>query len=101
MALSSKDMHFSQIPATNIQRSVFDRSHTYKSTFDAGYLIPFYCDEVLPGDSFKISATTFCRLNTPIVPFMDNLYLDTFFFFVPYRLVWEQRRKTYQDKDYP
>ena len=93
MALSSKDMHFSQIPATNIQRSVFDRSHTYKTTFDAGYLIPFYCDEILPGDSFKISATTFARLNTPIVPFMDNLYLDTFFFFVPTRLVWDNWKK--------
>ena len=89
MALSSKDIHFSQIPATNIQRSVFDRSHTYKTTFDAGYLVPFYLDEVLPGDSFKIKATTFARLNTPIVPFMDNLYLDTQFFFVPTRLLWK------------
>ena len=79
---------FSQIPSTNIQRSVFDRSHTHKTTFDAGYLVPFYLDEVLPGDSFKISATTFARLNTPIVPFMDNLYLDTFFFYVPTRLLW-------------
>lgn len=87
--MKSKTQHlFSQIPSTNIQRSVFDRSHTHKSTFDAGYLVPFYLDEVLPGDSFKISATTFARLNTPIVPFMDNLYLDTFFFYVPTRLLW-------------
>ncbi len=87
--MKSKTQHlFSQIPTTNIQRSVFDRSHTHKTTFDAGYLVPFYLDEVLPGDSFKISATTFARLNTPIVPFMDNLYLDTFFFYVPTRLLW-------------
>lgn len=87
--MKSKTQHlFSQIPSTNIQRSVFDRSHTHKTTFDAGYLVPFYLDEVLPGDSFKISATTFARLNTPIVPFMDNLYLDTFFFYVPTRLLW-------------
>ncbi len=87
--MRSKTQHlFSQIPSTNIQRSVFDRSHTHKTTFDAGYLVPFYLDEVLPGDSFKISATTFARLNTPIVPFMDNLYLDTFFFYVPTRLLW-------------
>lgn len=87
--MSNSTVHnFSKIPATNIQRSVFDRSHTHKSTFNAGYLVPFYCDEVLPGDSFKISATTFARLNTPIVPFMDNLYLDTFFFYVPTRLLW-------------
>nr|WNN13225.1 MAG: major capsid protein [Microviridae sp.] len=87
--MRSKTQHlFSQIPSTDIQRSVFDRSHTHKTTFDAGYLVPFYLDEVLPGDSFKISATTFARLNTPIVPFMDNLYLDTFFFYVPTRLLW-------------
>lgn len=87
--MSNSTVHnFSKIPATNIQRSVFDRSHTHKSTFNAGYLVPFYCDEILPGDSFKISATTFARLNTPIVPFMDNLYLDTFFFYVPTRLLW-------------
>ena len=88
--MRSKTQHlFSQIPSTDIQRSVFDRSHTHKTTFDAGYLVPFYLDEVLPGDSFKISATTFARLNTPIVPFMDNLYLDTFFFYVPTRLLWK------------
>lgn len=88
--MNSKTQHlFSQIPSTNIQRSVFDRSHSHKTTFDAGYLVPFYLDEVLPGDSFKISATTFARLNTPIVPFMDNLYLDTFFFYVPTRLLWK------------
>lgn len=87
--MHSKTQHlFSQIPTTDIQRSVFDRSHTHKTTFDAGLLVPFYLDEVLPGDSFKISATTFARLNTPIVPFMDNLYLDTFFFYVPTRLLW-------------
>lgn len=87
--MHSKTQHlFSQIPSTDIQRSVFDRSHTHKTTFDAGYLVPFYLDEVLPGDSFKISATTFARLNTPIVPFMDNLFLDTFFFYVPTRLLW-------------
>lgn len=87
--MHSQTQHlFSQIPSTDIQRSVFDRSHTHKTTFDAGLLVPFYLDEVLPGDSFKISATTFARLNTPIVPFMDNLFLDTFFFYVPTRLLW-------------
>lgn len=84
---------FSQIPSTQIPRSVFDRSHGYKTTFDSGYLVPFYVDEVLPGDSFKLSATLFARLATPIVPFMDNLYLETFFFFVPNRLVWDNWQK--------
>ena len=92
--MNNRNSHvFSKIPAPNIQRSVFDRSHTYKSTFDAGYLVPFYCDEVLPGDSFKIKSTTFARLNTPIVPIMDNLYLDTFFFYVPTRLLWKNFKK--------
>lgn len=84
---------FSKVPSTQIPRSVFDRSHGYKTTFNSGYLVPFYVDEVLPGDSFKLTATLFARLATPIVPFMDNLYLETFFFFVPNRLVWENWQK--------
>lgn len=80
---------FSQIPATNIPRSVFDRSHNVKTTFNSGFLVPFYVDEVLPGDSFKLDASLFARLATPIVPFMDNVYLETFFFFVPNRLLWD------------
>ena len=79
---------FSQIPRAEIQRSSFDRSHGYKTTFDSGYLVPFYVDEVLPGDTFNVSTTTFARLATPIAPIMDNMYLDTFYFFVPSRLVW-------------
>lgn len=79
---------FSQIPRANIQRSVFDRSSGYKTTFDAGYLVPFFCDEVLPGDTFELKTSLFARLATPAVPFMDNLFLETQFFFVPNRLVW-------------
>lgn len=79
---------FSQIPRAEIQRSSFDRSHGYKTTFDSGYLVPFYLDEVLPGDTFNVSTTTFARLATPIAPIMDNMYLDTFYFFVPSRLIW-------------
>lgn len=79
---------FSQIPKAEIQRSSFDRSHGYKTTFDSGKLIPFYVDEVLPGDTFNVNATTFARLATPIAPIMDNIYMETFYFFVPTRLVW-------------
>ena len=71
---------FSQIPQANIERSSFDRSHGYKTTFDSGYLVPFYVDEVLPGDTFNVNATTFARLATPACPIMDNMYLDTFYF---------------------
>lgn len=80
---------FSQIPRAEIQRSSFNRSHTYKTAFDSNYLVPFYVDEVLPGDTFNLKATLFGRLATPAVPIMDNLYLDTFYFFVPTRLVWD------------
>lgn len=84
-----KTNRFSQIPNSPIQRSVFDRSHDYKTTMDAGYLIPFFVDEVLPGDTFKLRVNAFVRMNTLIAPFMDNVFMDTFFFFVPSRLVWD------------
>ena len=90
---SSRSNRFSMIPSVNLKRSVFDRSHDYKTTLDSGYLVPFYIDEVLPGDSFKLNVATFARMNTPIVPFMDNVYLETFFFFVPTRLVWDNWQK--------
>jgi len=79
---------FAQVPSVHINRSVFDRSHGYKTTFDAGLLIPIYVDEVLPGDTFTLRMTALARLTTPVEQFMDNLYLESFFFFVPYRLVW-------------
>lgn len=84
-----KNNRFSQIPNSPIQRSVFDRSHDYKTTMDAGYLIPFFVDEVLPGDTFKLRVNAFVRMNTLISPFMDNVFMDTFFFFVPTRLIWD------------
>lgn len=84
---------FSQVPHAQIPRSRFDRSCGFKATFDAGYLIPIFVDEVLPGDTFNVRENLFGRLNTPIVPFMDNLFLDTFYFFVPNRLVWDNWQK--------
>lgn len=81
--------HFSQIPATTIQRSRFDRSFDYKTTLNAGYLIPVLVDEVLPGDTFSLRMNSFVRMNTLVAPFMDNVYMDSFFFFVPNRLVWD------------
>ena len=81
--------HFALLPQANIKRSVFDRSFVYKTTFDEGKLIPYFVDEVLPGDTFTLNPVEFCRLATPVVPFMDNLYIESFFFFVPCRLVWD------------
>nr|DAV45129.1 MAG TPA: major capsid protein [Microviridae sp.] len=79
---------FSRAPTVGIQRSSIDMSTGYKSAFDAGYLIPFFWQEVLPGDTINIRATILARLATPIYPIMDNLYLDTHFFFCPNRLLW-------------
>ena len=80
---------FSDAPAMYMRRTKFDRSHVYKTTFNAGKLIPVFVDEVLPGDTTRMSVNFFGRLATPIKPIMDNIYLDWFFFFVPNRLVWE------------
>ena len=79
---------FSQVPSANIPRSKFNRSHAIKTTFSEGYLIPIYTDEMVPGDTFNLNLQAFIRLATPAFPIMDNLYCETFFFAVPYRLLW-------------
>lgn len=80
---------FSRVPRAEIPRSSFDRSHGLKTSFDAGYLIPVFVDEALPGDTFNMNMYGFARLATPLHPFMDNVYLNSFFFAVPLRLVWD------------
>lgn len=98
----SVDLHnFAMIPSAQIPRSSFDRQSTYKTTFDAGYLVPFYADEVLPGDSFRVNCTMFARLATPLYPLMDNLHMETFFFFVPLRLIWTNFVKMMGEQDNP
>lgn len=90
----SVDIHrFSMIPRADVPRSSFRIESGHKTTFDEGYLVPVYLDEVLPGDHFHMSATMFARMATPIFPLMDNLYLDTHWFFVPNRLVWDNWQK--------
>jgi len=84
---------FSQVPKAEIPRSKFNRSHGFKTTFNAGYLVPMFVDEVLPGDTFNLRMTGFARLATPLVPFMDNLFMETFYFFVPRRLLWDNWQK--------
>ena len=80
---------FVEVPHADIQRSTFDRSFGHKTTFDAGELIPIYADEMLPGDTFSCKLTAFARLATPIHPTMDNAFMDTHFFSVPLRLIWD------------
>lgn len=92
---------FSRVPQADIPRSSFDRSHGVKTTLDAGYLVPVFVDEALPGDTFSLSMTAFARLATPIHPFMDNMYVDSFFFAVPLRLVWNNWEKFNGAQDNP
>lgn len=93
--------NFSQVPSVQIPRSQFNRSHGYKTTFDVGQLVPIYVDEALPGDTFNLNLSTFARLATPIAPIMDNLFIDTFFFAVPIRLVWDNFQKFNGEQENP
>lgn len=92
---------FAMIPRAEIPRAKFNRQFNHKTTFDAGQLIPIFVDEVLPGDTFNVRMTAFTRMATPIFPVMDNLHLDTFFFFVPNRLVWNNWVKFMGEQDNP
>lgn len=90
----SVDVHqFAMIPKADIPRSSFMVETAHKTTFDGGFLIPVYLDEVLPGDSHSLRMTAFCRMSTPLFPVMDNLHMESFFFFVPNRLLWSNWRK--------
>jgi len=92
---------FAMVPKADIPRSKFSMEKTLKTTFDSGYLVPIMCEEVLPGDTFNVNCTMFGRLATPLFPVMDNLHLDSFFFFVPNRLVWTNWVKFMGEQDNP
>ena len=80
-------------------RSKFDRSHQLLTTINEGDLVPIYCDEVLPGDTAKVQLNGLIRMSTPIYPVMDNAYMDTYFFFVPCRLLWEHWENMFGEND--
>ena len=92
---------FAMIPRADIPRSSFQIQTAHKTTINSGYLIPIYADEILPGDSFNLRMTAFARLATPLFPIMDNMYLDSFFFFVPNRLVWDNWKKFMGEQNNP
>lgn len=92
---------FAMVPRADIPRSRFSMQKTLKTTFDSGYLVPIMCEEVLPGDTFNVNVTMFGRMATPIFPVMDNLHLDSFFFFVPNRLTWTNWVKFMGEQDNP
>jgi len=92
---------FSRVPSATIPRSRFNRSHGFKTTMNAGFLIPVFCDEALPGDTYNLNMQGFGRLATPIHPFMDNLFFDTQFFAVPIRLIWDNWQRFNGEQDNP
>lgn len=83
------ESHFSLSPHVDVSRSRFDRSASLKTSFNAGDVVPFFLDEVLPGDTFSVDTSKVVRMQTLLTPMMDNVYLDTYYFFVPNRLVWD------------
>lgn len=87
--MRNSESGFSSVPHADIERSRFDRSTRLLTTWNAGELIPVYVDEVLPGDTVTMDVASLVRMSTPIFPVMDNAFMDTYFFFVPNRLVWE------------
>lgn len=102
MALPSVMKHtFSEVPRVGLPRSVFERNHGHKTAFDAGYLIPIFVDEAVPGDTLSMSATFFARLATPIFPVMDNMYLSSFWFAIPKRILWSNWEKFNGAQDNP
>lgn len=85
----NNERHFAQIPQVHISRSTFNRPQNILTTFNAGELIPFYVDEVLPGDTFRVRTSAIIRQTTPKYPVMDDAYIDMYYFYVPDRIVWD------------
>jgi hypothetical protein len=85
----NNERHFNQVPETHVSRTRFKRDQNILTTFDAGKLIPFYVDEVLPGDTFSVDTAAIIRMTTPKYPVMDDAYIDFYYFFCPNRILWD------------
>lgn len=85
----NNERHFNQIPKMKASRTRFNRDQTILTTFDSGKLIPFYVDEVLPGDTFSVNTSAIIRMTTPKYPVMDDAFIDFYYFYCPNRILWE------------
>ena len=85
----NNERHFNQIPEMKASRTRFNRDPTILTTFDAGRLIPFYVDEVLPGDTFNVNTSAIIRMTTPKYPVMDDAFIDFYYFYCPNRILWD------------
>lgn len=95
------ELHFGNVPKIHQQRSKFDMSHSLKTTFNAGEVIPLEVSEILPGDTVTMDMAHVVRMATPIYPVMDNMILDIYWFFVPNRLVWEHWEEFWGENEDP
>ena len=102
MPRSVMEHTFAEVPRADIPRSSFNRSHKLITSFDCDYLVPILLDDIVPGDTFNVDCHFFSRLaSPPLFPIMDNMFMETFFFFVPYRLVWDNWEKMHGAQDDP
>ena len=89
----NNERHFNQVPETHVSRTRFNRDQNILTTFDAGRLIPFYVDEVLPGDTFNVDTAAIIRMTTPKYPVFDDAFIDFYYFFCPNRILWDNFKK--------
>lgn len=89
----NNERHFNQVPETHVSRTRFNRDQNILTTFDAGKLIPFYVDEVLPGDTFSVSTAAIIRMTTPKYPVFDDAFIDFYYFFCPNRILWDNFKR--------
>jgi hypothetical protein len=95
----NNERHFNQVPQTHVSRTRFNRDQNILTTFDAGKLIPFYVDEVLPGDTFSVSTAAIIRMTTPKYPVFDDAYIDFYYFFCPNRILWDNFKRFMGEAD--
>lgn len=99
MPLRNEEVYMSDLPKLDIGRSIFKRQFPYKTSFNTGDLIPFFLDEVVPGSTHNVTTSVVARMQTLLNPIMDNVYLDTFYFFVPMRLVFDKTKQLFGEND--
>ena len=95
----NNERHFNQVPETHVSRTRFNRDQNILTTFDAGKLIPFYVDEVLPGDTFSVDTAAIIRMTTPKYPVFDDAFIDFYYFYCPNRILWDNFKRFMGEAD--
>ena len=95
----NNERYFNQVPETHVSRTRFKRDQNILTTFDAGKLVPFYVDEVLPGDTFSVDTAAIIRMTTPKYPVFDDAYIDFYYFFCPNRILWDNFKRFMGEAD--